>query len=98
MGQAYGFFEIPSTTAAIDAIDIMCKSASVELVTWEKRLGGRLVTIIIRGNVSAVTDAIETAAKRAIKKPAAYVVIANPHEEVLKLIYKSANLVIKRPD
>ena len=59
MGQAYGFFEIPSVTAAVVAIDIMCKTAEVELVTWEKKLGGRLVTIIIRGDVSAVTQAIE---------------------------------------
>ena len=26
MGQCYGFFEIPSVTAAIDAVDIMCKT------------------------------------------------------------------------
>ena len=45
MGKAYGFFEIPSVTAAVVAIDIMCKTAEVELVTWEKKLGGRLVTI-----------------------------------------------------
>ena len=30
MGQCYGFFEIPSVTAAIDAVDIMCKTADVE--------------------------------------------------------------------
>ena len=62
MGQCYGFFEIPSVTAAIDAVDIMCKTADVEMITWEKKLGGRLVTIIIRGDVSAVTQAIEAAA------------------------------------
>lgn len=50
MGQCYGFFEIPSVTAAIDAVDIMCKTADVEMITWEKKLGGRLVTIIIRGD------------------------------------------------
>ena len=61
MGQCYGFFEIPSVTAAIDAVDIMCKTADVEMITWEKKLGGRLVTIIIRGDVSAVTQAIEAA-------------------------------------
>ena len=49
MGQAYGFFEVPSVTGAVVAIDIMCKTADVQLVTWEKKLGGRLVTIIIRG-------------------------------------------------
>ena len=45
MGQCYGFFEIPSVTAAIDAVDIMCKTADVEMITWEKKLGGRLVTV-----------------------------------------------------
>ena len=49
MGKAYGFFEIPSVTAAVVAVDIMCKTADVQFVTWEKKLGGRLVTIIIRG-------------------------------------------------
>ncbi len=29
MGNAYGFFEIPSTTAAIYSIDIKCKIANV---------------------------------------------------------------------
>ena len=91
MGNAYGFFEIPSTTAAIQALDVMCKTADVEFVTWEKKLGGRLVTIIIKGNVSAVTQAIETAARSGIKEPAAYTVIPNPHEEVLKLIELSAS-------
>ena len=93
MGQAYGFFEIPSVTAAVVAIDIMCKTAEVELVTWEKKLGGRLVTIIIRGDVSAVTQAIETAAANGIKEPVAHVVIASPHEEVSKLVNSSANRV-----
>ena len=93
MGQAYGFFEIPSVTAAVVAIDMMCKTAQVELVTWEKKLGGRLVTIIIRGDVSAVTQAIETAAANGIKEPAAYAVIASPHEEIIKMMNLSANRV-----
>ena len=36
MGKSYGFIENPSTTAAIDALDIMTKAADVEFVTWEK--------------------------------------------------------------
>lgn len=93
MGQAYGFFEVPSVTAAVAAIDIMGKTADVELVTWEKKLGGRLVTIIIRGDVSAVSQAIEAAAASGIKTPVAHVVIANPHEEIIKLIHSSANRI-----
>ncbi len=97
MGNAYGFFEVPSTTAAISALDIMCKTANVEFVTWEKKLGGRLVTVIIRGDVSDVEQAVEAAAQGAIKKPAATVVIANPHEEVVKLIRKSASRLTNIP-
>ena len=91
MGNADGFFEIQSTTAAISALDIMCKTANVEFITWEKKLGGRLVTVIIRGSVSDVNQAMEAAAEGAIKKPAAMVVIANPHEEVIRLVKKSAS-------
>lgn len=93
MGEAYGFFEIPSTTAAIHAIDVMCKTAGVALVTWEKKLGGRLVTVIIRGDVSSVDQAIESAAAQAIEKPAAYCVIPSPHEEIIRIINESANRV-----
>ena len=42
MMQALGFVEISGVTAAVDALDIMCKSADVEFVTWERKLGGRL--------------------------------------------------------
>ena len=93
MGKAYGFFEIPSVTAAVVAIDIMCKTAEVELVTWEKKLGGRLVTIIIRGDVSAVKQAVEAAEAGGIKKPVCAVVIPSPHEEILKIVNDSANRV-----
>lgn len=94
MGKAYGFFEIPSVTAAVVALDIMCKTAEVEMVTWEKKLGGRLVTIIIRGDVSAVKQAMEAAKEGGIKQPVTQVVIPNPHEEILKLVWQSANRVI----
>lgn len=93
MGQAYGFFEVSGVTAAVAAVDIMCKTADVEMVTWEKKLGGRLVTVIIRGNVSAVKQAVEAAANGGIKKPAAHVVIASPHEEIIKIIASSVNRV-----
>ena len=93
MGKAYGFFEIPSVTAAVVAVDIMCKTA-VQFVTWEKKLGGRLVTIIIRGDVSAVAQAIEAAEQNGIKKPVSTVVIPSPHEEILRIINTSVNKVV----
>ena len=62
MGKSYGFIEITGVVAAIDALDIMCKTADVELASWERKLGGRLVTIIVEGDVSAVTEAVNAAA------------------------------------
>lgn len=90
MGKALGFFEISGVVAGVDALDLMCKAADVEFVTWEKKLGGRLVTIIIRGDVSAVTAAIEAAGKSAIKKPVATAVMANPHPEIERIVAMSA--------
>ena len=91
MGKAYGFIEIPSTSAAITAIDIMLKTADVEFITWEKKLGGRLVTIVIQGSVSAVTEAVEAASAKSIKEIVARAVIANPHEEIVKMVQLSAS-------
>ena len=89
MSKSYGFIEITGVVAAMDALDIMCKTADVELASWE--LGGRLVTIIVQGDVAAVTEAVEAAATNAIKKPASYAVIANPHEEIVKMVELSAS-------
>ena len=91
MGNSYGFIEIQGVVATMDALDIMCKTANVELATWERKLGGRLVTLVVQGDVSAVTQAVETAAKNAIKKPVAQGVIANPHPEIVRLVEFSAS-------
>ncbi len=86
MKKAYGLIEISGVVAAVDALDIMCKTADVTLSTWERRLGGRLVTLIVEGDVSACTEAVEAARAKAIKKPVAWGIIANPHEEVARLV------------
>ena len=96
--QALGFVEISGVTAAIDALDIMCKAAEVEFVTWERKLGGRLVTIIVTGSISAVTAAVENADAMAIKKPVATAIIANPHEETKRLVELSASRLQKKAD
>ena len=91
MGCSYGFIEITGVAAAIDALDTMCKTANVSLATWERKLGGRLVTLVVQGDVSAVTQAVEAAAATALKKPAATGVLANPHPEIVRLVKKSAS-------
>ena len=97
MNKAYGFVEIQGVVAAMDALDIMCKAADVTLATWERKLGGRLVTIVIAGNVAAVTEAVE-ASNSAIKKPVATGIIAAPHEEIVRLVELSATRWKKQTD
>ncbi len=94
--KALGFFEISGVTAAVTALDIMCKTANVEFVTWERKLGGRLVTIIVEGDISDVTQSLEAAAAQGIKKPVNYVAIARPHEEIVKLVELSASRMEKK--
>ena len=89
--MAYGFVELSGVTAAITAIDSMCKTADVQLVTWERKWGGRLVTVVIRGEVSAVLEAVDS-----VKSPAvASGVLANPHLEIVRLIDKHRKVVAK---
>ena len=93
--QSYGLIEVSGVVAATDALDIMCKSANVEFVTWERKLGGRMVTVIISGSVSDVTEAIECAKRSARAPIPASCVLAAPHEETLRLIRLSASRLEK---
>ncbi len=96
MGKAYGFVEVSGVTGTIDALDLMLKTADVEFVTWERKLGGRLVTVIIQGDVSAVTQAVETAVARGKIKPVAHLIIASPHEETVKMVEMSRDRLRKQ--
>ncbi len=89
--KSLGLIEVPSVTAAVDALDIMCKTADVEFVTWERKLGGRLVTIIVQGSVSAVTEAVEHARQACIKPLVASAVLPNPHPETVRMVERSAS-------
>ena len=57
--KAIALLEVQAMVAAITGLDAMVKAADVKLIHVEKRLGGRLVTIVVEGEVSAVTAALE---------------------------------------
>lgn len=83
---AIGLLEVSGLVASIAGLDAMLKAANVRLIHSEKRLGGRLVTLIVKGNVSAVKAAVDAGA--AESEPLGQIhgkaVIANPHGEVMK--------------
>ena len=87
--KAIGLLEVQANVAAIVGLDAMVKAASVRLIHVERRLGGRLVTVVIDGDVSDVTAAIEAGrtAAAAVGNVKLSEVIANPHPEIRKFIY-----------
>lgn len=93
--KALGFVEVSGVVAAVDCMDIMCKSANVSFVTWERKLGGRLVTIIVEGSVSDVTEAVKCAQRQCVSKVVASNVIAAPHSETVRLVELSASRIAR---
>lgn len=81
-----GLLEVSGLVAAITGLDAMVKAADVSLIHSEKRLGGRLVTLIVKGKVSAVKAAVEAGvvAAEPLGKIHGNAVIANPHGEIMK--------------
>ena len=59
MDFSLGLIEIQALGHAILVLDTMTKAADVEFVAVERKLGGRLVTLVIRGKLSAVKAAID---------------------------------------
>lgn len=84
--NAIALLEVEGLVASIEGLDAMLKTAEVRLVHTEKRLGGRLVTLIVAGKVDAVTSALERGKTTADGLGNVYgmEVIANPHPELLK--------------
>lgn len=92
MEKAIALLEVQALVAAIEGLDAMLKAANVRLIHVEKRLGGRLVTLVVDGTVSDVTAAAEAGKKAAAKVGIVCLceVIPRPHPEVVKLLYTDA--------
>jgi len=87
--EAIGILETQGLTAILEATDAMLKTANVTLVGKEK-IGAAYVTVIVRGDVAAVTAAIEAGSKAvgSLGKLIAAHVIARPHDELVALLPK----------
>ena len=67
----------------------MLKAADVEFVATERKLGGRLVTIVVRGELTSVKASVDAGVARATKDGClkASQVIARPHHEIFKFLH-----------
>ena len=86
--EAIALLEVQANVAAIAGLDAMVKAANVRLIHVERRLGGRLVTVVVEGTVSDVTAAAEAgrAAAAEVGNVKLCEVIARPHPEVMKFL------------
>ena len=86
--KAIALLEVQAMVAAIVGLDAMVKAADVKLIHVEKRLGGRLVTVVVEGEVSAVTAALEAGKNAAAEVGNVKVceVIARPPPDVMKFL------------
>ena len=81
--EALGMIETKGLVASIEASDAMVKAANVTLIGKE-RVGGGLVTVMVRGDVGAVKAAVDagaTAAER-VGQIVSVHVIPRPHTAV----------------
>ncbi|MDF2631504.1 MAG: microcompartment protein [Caproiciproducens sp.] len=88
--DAIGVVEISFFANAVVILDAMLKSSDVELADCQKKLGGKLVQVVIKGSTSAVESAMESARSAGEivgeKNIKVAVTISNPHPEILKLL------------
>lgn len=85
--EALGLVETIGLVPALEAADKMLKAANVELISYEN-IGSTLVTIMVKGDVAAVTSAVEAgaAAAKAIGKLTAKNVMPRPISAVGKMV------------
>ena len=86
---ALGIIETQGLTAILEATDAMLKAANVTVVGKEK-IGAAYVTVIVKGDVAAVTAAVEAGAQAvgSLGKLVAAHVIARPHDDLIALLPK----------
>lgn len=89
MEYSLGLVEVSALGNAIIMLDDMLKAADVEFVATERKLGGRLVTIVVRGELTGVKAAVDAGVARAKQCDClkASQVIARPHSEILKFLH-----------
>lgn len=95
--QAFGGIETFGLVYVLEAADQMEKASGVEIVGYENVASG-YISVLIKGDVSAVEAAVE-AGVRAVEDMGAEVysslVIPNPHPDLVKVteIYNLDNLL-----
>jgi ethanolamine utilization protein EutM len=87
MSEALGMVETKGLVGSVEAADAMLKAANVSNLRKVK-VGGGLVTVMVRGDVGAVKAAVEAGAEAARKvgELVSVHVIPRPHPDIEKIL------------
>ena len=94
-----GTIEVFGLPAAVEAADVACKTADVQLIGYETTDGMGMVAVKIEGQVSAVQSAVAAASAAAarITKVFATSVIARPSEQLEPIVMTEGTVGLAKP-
>ena len=86
---ALGMVETRGAVGAVEAADAMVKAANVSLI-GKVKVGGALVTVMVRGDVGAVKAAVDAGAAAAerVGELVSCHVIPRPHQDLEQILPK----------
>ena len=89
-----GTIEVFGLPAAVEAADVACKTANVQLIGYETTDGMGMVAVKIEGSVSAVQAAVAAASAAAarVSKVFATSIIARPSEQLEPVVSTEATV------
>jgi len=95
LNKAIGMVEYQTVSAGITAADLMVKTANVEVLQSSVVCPGKYI-VIISGELSAISAAIDAAKVQLGEKLTDSFVLGNPHEDIFPAVYGSAEVTDKR--
>lgn len=91
MGKAIGMVEYKTVSCGMYAVDMMLKTAEVEIIEAQTVCPGKYIAILC-GDLSAVNASIETAKKNCPQHLIDSFVLGNPHEGIFPAIYGTSHI------
>ncbi|QSX05613.1 BMC domain-containing protein [Sedimentibacter sp. zth1] len=87
--EAIGLIETFGLVFALEAADVMCKAADVDVIGYENVASG-YISVLVRGDVGACKTAVDAGINAVNSMEGAnlysHVVIARPHEDLEKIL------------
>lgn len=91
MNKAIGMIELKTVSSGVMAVDMMVKTAFVDLLEAQTVCPGKYIAVI-SGNLSAVKAAVDQAKAHFPEQIISSFVLGNPHEAIFPALYGAAEI------